>query len=65
MTGAYVRVKRGSGWEEVEFDQLTDEELEAFQERCRDTECEAGEGWKWAKFLSRWIRDNVREGDAP
>jgi hypothetical protein len=62
MTGAYVRVIRDGRWQNIEFDQLTDEELDAFEARTRDLGTVAGEGWKWAKFLAKWIRDNVSEG---
>lgn len=55
MTGAFVRVRRGSEWVNIEIDQLEDSELEAFfasqpEERVR----------AWAKFLAAWVRDHVR-----
>jgi len=55
MTGAFVRIKRGGKWRSVEFDQLTDEEIEAFAEQMPE------DGWKWAKFFAKWIRDNIKE----
>ena len=57
MTGAYVRIFRGGKWQSVEFDQLTDDEMDAFSEQL------PGDGWMWAKFFGKWIRDNVREGE--
>ena len=55
MTGAYVRIERDGKWESIEIDQLSDEELKAIQVDRRE------DGWFWAKFLARWIRDNVKE----
>ena len=53
MTGAYVRVFRDGKWQAIAFDQLTDEEMDAFAIEKPD------DGWKWAKFFAKWIRDNV------
>lgn len=36
---------------EIEF--LTGEEMECFSAQLPN------DGWKWAKFLAAWIRDNV------
>jgi hypothetical protein len=58
MTGAFVRMQRAGRWQEVEIDQLTDAELDAFAE-SQGPEY----GWQWAKFLARWIRDHVTEED--
>ena len=58
MTGAYVRIQREGKWQSVEFETLTDAEMDAFAERDPQA------GWKWAKFFARWLRDNVSEGDA-
>jgi hypothetical protein len=55
MTGAYVRIYREGSWQAVEFDQLTDSEMNEFADRLPD------DGWKWAKFLAQWIRDQVKE----
>jgi len=55
MTGAYIRIKRDGKWQNIEIDQLTDRELETFAERQPDM------GWKWAKFLARWIRDSIQK----
>jgi hypothetical protein len=56
MTGFYVRITRDSGQpESVEIDQMTDAELE----RLAAAHPEAG--WRWARALARWIRDNVHE----
>lgn len=64
MTRAFVRVQRAGKWENVEFDQLTDAEMDQFEDRCCSRPDERGgvdprEGWRWAKFLARWIRDNL------
>ena len=53
MTGAFVRVKRDGSWQPVDFTDLTDDELDLFAEE------HSGDGWKWARFLAKWIRDNV------
>jgi len=55
MTGAYVRIERSGKWQSVEIEHLTDKELNQFSEQT------PGDGWKWAKFLARWIRNNVVE----
>ncbi len=55
MTLAYVRIERDGKWQSVEIDQLTDAELEAF------ADMHVGDGWKWAKYLAKWIRDNIKE----
>jgi len=56
MTGLYVRVHRDGAWQNLEYDQLTDAELEAFA-AAQPVE----QGWLWAMALARWIRDHVRE----
>lgn len=55
-TGAYVRIKRGDRWQNIEIDQLTNAELDALAD-----EETIQKGWSWAKFLAKWIRDNVKE----
>lgn len=60
MTGIYVRIKRGDRWENVEFGQFTDAELDDFVKQQRPEE-----GWNWAVILARWIRDNVHEPPCP
>lgn len=55
MTGAYLRIKRGDKWGNVEIDQLTDEELNNLALEQPDR------GWIWAKFLAAWIRENIKE----
>lgn len=52
-TGAYVRIKRDGGFENVEIDQLTDIELAELSKE------QPNRGWFWAIFLAKWIRDNV------
>jgi len=53
VTGAFVRIKRGDEWHAIEIDQLSDDELTQLKIDCPD------DGWKWALFLSAWIRDNI------
>jgi hypothetical protein len=48
-TGAYVRLKRDGKWVNVEIDDFTDEELDAF--------LTPENGVKWARFLAAFIRD--------
>ena len=55
MTGAYLRTKRNGKWENIEIDQLTDKELDELAEQQPE------KGWIWAKFLAKWIRDNIIE----
>ena len=57
MTGAYIRIQRNGIWQPIEIDQLTDGELDDF------AETQSAEGWKWAKFLAKWIRDNIIEAE--
>jgi len=53
VTGAYIRIQRDGRWQAVEFDRLSDAELEAWATANPE------EGWRWAKFLAKWIRENV------
>lgn len=53
MTGAYVRIQRNGKWVKAEFDELANEEMESFTKEHPD------DGWKWALFLARWIRDDA------
>jgi hypothetical protein len=53
MTEAYVRTFRHGKWQSVQIDQLTDDELDQLEKDQPDR------GWVWAKFLTKWIRDNV------
>jgi hypothetical protein len=55
MTGIYVRVHRDGSWHNLEIDQLTDAELEAFAAAQP-----VARGWPWAVELARWIRDHVQ-----
>ncbi len=57
MTGAYVRIERAGRWQNVEFDELTPDEFDAFAAAQPEQR-----GWVWAKFLAQWIRDNVATG---
>ena len=56
MTGAYLRVKRDK-WENIEIDQLTDQELDQLEKD------QPARGWVWAKFLAKWIRENIKEAE--
>ena len=55
MTGAYIRIERGSEWQNIEIDQLSNDELDRLS--VEQADC----GWTWAKFLAKWIRDNISE----
>jgi len=55
MTGAYVRIKRDGKWQSIEIEELTEDELDIF------SASQPGDGWKWAKFLAKWIRENIGE----
>ncbi len=57
MTGAFIRIFRDDRWQSIEIDQLSDEELDELAVGLPE------DGWKWAKFLATWIRDNI--GDSP
>ena len=52
-TGAFVRIKRNNTWQNIEIEQLTDKELNSFAKEHPEA------GWKWTKFLVKWIRNNV------
>jgi hypothetical protein len=58
MTGLYVPIKRDGSYVNVEFDQLTDDELVVFAATQPEDE-----GWSWAVVLAKWIRENVKEDD--
>ena len=57
MTGVYVRVSRNGKWENIEFELLTDKEMEVFvatkQEQKQD-------GWSWAVFYAKYLRDKIK-----
>jgi hypothetical protein len=53
ITGAFVRIKREGEWQSVDIAELSDKELDEFAEIKKEA------GWMWAKFLAKWIRDNV------
>ena len=54
MTGAYVRIKRKGKMENIEFELLTDKEMEEFA--YADPEV----GWKWAIFFAKYLRDKIK-----
>ena len=55
VTGVYVRMKRDGCWDAIDFTDLTDDELEQFATDHPE------QGWRWATFLAKWIRDNVEK----
>jgi hypothetical protein len=55
MTGACIRIAREDKWINVEFEQLTDREMDEFKENHKE------DGWKWAIFFAKFIRDNIQE----
>jgi hypothetical protein len=55
VTGYHVRILRDGKWQNLELDQLTDAELDAFFEGVLAPA-------PFAIALARWIRDNVKEG---
>ena len=57
MTGTYVRVKRNSKWQNIEFELLTDKEMDEFIELKREQKID---GWCWTKFYARYLRDNIK-----
>lgn len=52
-TGAYVRVERDGKPQNLEIDELRDYELDQLEKD------QPNRGWQWAKYLAKWIRDNV------
>lgn len=56
MTGIYVRIKRAGKWQSIEFDQLTDDEMEAFVRSKPGNEEVIQEGWRWAIALAKIIQ---------
>ena len=55
MTGAFVRIERDGKWYNIEIEQLTEDELDSFARK------HPGAGWRWAKLLVKWIRNNTVE----
>ena len=56
-TGAFIRIKRDGKWQAIDIVQLTNVELDRFAESVPEA------GWRWAKFLAQWIRDNMKDGE--
>ena len=56
MTGLVVRILRDGQWQNLEVEELTDAELDAFCASKSPTE-----GWAWFRAMVRWVRDNVKE----
>ena len=57
MTGIYVRVKRNGKFENVEFELLTDKEMEEFVAIKRALKLD---GWGWVVTFAKYLRDNVK-----
>jgi len=57
MTGVYVRVKRNGKWENIEFELLTDKEMEEFVAVKKALK---RDGWRWAMCFAKYLRDNVK-----
>jgi len=57
MTGIYVRVKRDDKWENIEFELLTDKEMEDFITMKREAKLD---GWNWAIALAKYLRDTIK-----
>lgn len=55
MTGAFVRIERNGKFENIEFENLTEEEMKAFASKQPER------GWQWAIALAKWIKENVKE----
>lgn len=62
MTGIIIRIKKDDKWKNVEFDQMTDQEMGEFvREKIANNPGDPHEGWNWAMTLAKWIRDNIKE----
>ena len=59
MTGAYVRVKRNGKWVNIEFELLTDKEMEEFARDSPDDSWR-DDGWRWAIFFAKYLRDKIK-----
>ena len=57
MTGIYVRVKRNGKWENVEFELLTDKEMEEF---IAVKQALKQDGWRWVINFAKYLRDKVK-----
>ena len=62
MTGMFVRVQRSGRWESAELDRLTDQELEAWAARLRESS--PFDGYRWAVALAKFIRDRAAPSPA-
>ncbi len=58
MTGIFVRVQRDGRWQNAEFDQLSDAEMQQVVDRAlanAPTPFDAAlDAWSWALALARW-----------
>lgn len=61
MTGVVVRIQRGERFLNLDFDELTDDEMRGF---LLEKTANGQHGWisGLAVILAVWIRDNVRGG---
>lgn len=57
MTGIYVRVKRNGKWENIEFELLTDKEMEEFVTMKQEQKLD---GWAWTMCFAKYLRDTVK-----
>ena len=57
MTGIYVRVKRNDKWENVEFELLTDKEMEEF---IAVKQALKQDGWRWVITYAKYLRDTIK-----
>ena len=55
MTGVYVRVKREGKWENIQFELLTDKEMQEFADNDK-----SNRGWAWAIFFAKYLRDKIK-----
>ena len=56
MTGLFIRVLRNGKWQNIEFEHLTDAEMDNHILRQP-----VDMGWAYAKALAKWIKENVKE----
>ena len=57
MTGIFVRIKRNGKWENIEFELLTDKEMNEFVKMKREHELD---GWSWAIAYAKFLRDKIK-----
>ncbi len=57
MTGVYVRINRNGKWENIEFELLTDKEMEEFVAMKQG---QKQDGWSWAVCFAKFLRDDIK-----